>query len=481
MLAFLLSAKFALCEDFNNIRIYQVMVSSFQDGDPNLGYGTGYGPSDHRGDLRGIINALDYIKGLGVNALWMTPIFDSSNGQGGALLQSTGYFCTNYFKIDPKFGDDATFRELVDKCHKKGMYVFLDGVFGHHGGVTTASPSGKWPQGGNNPVSYPGSLDFYKEVAKYWIENYGIDGWRLDQCYQMYQNNYNYLKEIRQAVEEACNARKQRGEKWGTLGYIVGENWRSASEIQQQTYSGDGIRSAFDFPSRYSLVRTVAMEESGASSYVQELGNIFKTNSEKGYYGQVYPNLFISNHDVWRFGNLIKNKYGYGKSSQDYWKRHKIAMALLASYTGPITIYYGDEIGDLAECWTGSNPSCGSNTYSDNVARTNGQITGFNSDQQSLHDYTSKLMFARAENPAMWRGTSGISYDGGVMFNCKYDDQTKNKVVMVVNLGLDSRTVTYNVGGSKLTDLVTGKIINGNNGSYQIQIEALGSAVYKVE
>ena len=144
---------------FNNLRIYQVMVSSFQDGDSSRGYCTGYGPSHHCGDLQGIINALNYIKDLGMNALWMTPIFNSN---GGSQLDSTGYFTQDYFNVDPKFGTNELLRNLINKAHGLGMYVILDGVFGHHKGNVYASPSGKYPQGGNDPVSYPGSLEFYK-------------------------------------------------------------------------------------------------------------------------------------------------------------------------------------------------------------------------------------------------------------------------------------------------------------------------------
>ncbi|EAX89294.1 Alpha amylase, catalytic domain containing protein [Trichomonas vaginalis G3] len=472
----------ARSEDFNNIRMYQVMVSSFQDGDGSRGYGTGYGPSSHRGDLRGIINALPYIKGLNVNALWMTPIFDSSYGQGGSMLQSTGYFATNYFNIDPNFGDEGTFRELVNKAHELGLYVILDGVFGHHGGVRSASPSGRWPQGGSNPVSYPGSLDFYKEVATYWIEKYGIDGWRLDQCYQMYQNGHNYMSEIRQAIEDCCNQRRNRGDKWGTLGYIVGEHWSGAGDINTRTYGQNGLRSAFDFPSRYNLVQSIAMEESGAGGYpVENLGNIFKTPSEKGYSGQVYPNLFITNHDVWRFGNLIRSKYGYARENDAYWNRHKIAIGILAAYTGPITIYYGDEYGDIAECWYGQGGSCGGNTYSDNAARTNGRTGGFNSREQDLHDFTAKVMRIRSENPSLWRGSNGKTFNNGCIFNCKYDSQTGNKVVFAANLAYNSVTTHYQVGGSRLTDLISGRTYTSSNGAYDIQLNGLGVALFKVE
>ena len=88
------------------------------------------------------------------------------------------------------------------------MYVILDGVFGHHGGVTEPSPSGyeldvtvtecDRQEGGTGNVSYPGSLDYIKEVATYWIDKFNIDGWRLDRAYQATQGGHNYWNEIRE-------------------------------------------------------------------------------------------------------------------------------------------------------------------------------------------------------------------------------------------------------------------------------------------
>ena len=452
------------------LTIYQIMVSSFQ-GDGSTCYCTGYGPSSHRGNLKGIINALDYIKGLNVNAIWLTPVFDSTGGSGGAQLQSTGYFATDYFNVDPKFGTNDDLRNLIKGCHDRGMYIFLDGVFGHHGGNVKGSLSVNYPQGGSNPVSYPGSLDFYKEVAAYWIREYEIDGWRLDQCYQVYQNGHNYWHEIREAVQSVCNERKSQGKQWGTLGYMVGEHWSGAGEIQSQTYSQDGLKSAFDFPSRYNLVQVIAQEESGAGGYgVGTLTNVFKTPSEKGYSSDVYPNLFITNHDVWRFGNLIRNKYGYDRSNQAYWKRYKIALGCLAAYTGPVTIYYGDEVGDIADCW--QSYGCGGSTAGDNVARTDGHISGFNSNEQDLHDYTEKIMGIRQNYPAMWRGSNSVSTKDGALINVKWDQQTQTKIVFVINTGTLPTTVYVNSGSSYWKDLITGKEYSGNGG-FNLYCEAL--------
>lgn len=90
------------------LRMYQIMVEAFVNGDDAINYDVGYGPSDHKGDLQGIINSLDYIKSTGVNAIWLTPVFDSCAGQtADAKLEATGYYVCDYFKIDPKFGTNA--------------------------------------------------------------------------------------------------------------------------------------------------------------------------------------------------------------------------------------------------------------------------------------------------------------------------------------------------------------------------------------
>jgi len=475
----------ALCVDtsvFNNLRIYQVMVSSFQSGDKKLGYYAGYGPSAHKGDLQGIINALDYIHDLGFNCLWMTPIFDSTGGTGGYRLQSTGYFATNYFKVDPNFGTEEHLKALVKKAHSLGIYVILDGAFGHHGGVKTASPKGNKPKGGSNPVSYPDSLPYFKEVAQYWINKFEIDGWRLDQCYQLYQNGHNYLKEIREAVYEVCDSRRKAGKEWGILGYVVGEDWEGINDINKHTYGGNGLVSAFDFPYRYNMVQGVAQEENGKGGYgIYTFSNVHQTASEKGYPSNVYPNLFVSNHDLWRLGNLIRKKFNYGQENTHYWRRHKMCIGALAVYSGPITIYYGDEIGDIAECWkSSSSSSCGSYTASDNVARTDGKIANLTSKQKDLHDFTKALLKARAKHPSMWRGTNGKTYQGNTYFNCKWDASTKDKTVYVTTLNTHDSTVSYTVGGTKLVDLVTGETIKGSSGTYKISLPALGTRVFQV-
>lgn len=458
-----------IISDWNELRIYQIMVSSFQDGDSSVGYGTGYGPGPHNGDLQGIINALDYIKSLGMNAIWLTPIFTSD---GTKQLDSTGYFCSDYFNVDPKFGGNAVFDQLVTEAHAKGLNVILDGVFGHHRstGVSKDSPNGKRPSGGSNPVKYPDSLDYYKEVAQYWIENYKIDGWRFDQCYQVglgdngkncNTGGHNYWYEIRTAIKESAANNGTKGQEWGTLGYTVGEHWNGdsaqiqAGSVNPGTAAGYGLQSCFDFPSRYKLVQMFAVEESknDKSTSLVDLDYVYSDYSTKGYTHPegYFPNLFITNHDLVRFGNLVNWKFSENRSSENYWKRHKIALASVAAYSGPITIYYGDEYGMMTDGYTnGMN-----GWYNDNIARDAGKISGFSTSEQDLHDYVAKLMQIREENEIMWKGVSSTV--------------TKQSDFYVGKKTLDGKTVNFAINNSSSsktfsatgTDLVTGESVSG--------------------
>lgn len=470
----------ALPNDWNELRIYQVMVSSFQDGDSSRGYTQAYGPNNalKGGDLQGIINAADYIKALGCNAIWMTPIFNS-NGEGH--LDSTGYFTYDYFDIDPKFGTKETFRELVETYHEKDMYVILDGVFGHWGANVATSPSGRKPTRSNGQYKacdYPASLDFFKEVATYWIKEYKIDGWRLDQCYQVAlgenaqgtiddntaTNGHNYWYEIRQAVEEAAQQNADDGEEWGTLGYMVGEHWRGDAETIQKgsidpgpNGTGYGLKSCFDFPSRYRLIQTIAREEGSNTSndFGAALTYTYSTSTEKGYYHPdgYWPNLFFTNHDLVRLGNLINWKFSETPSNANYFKRHKLAMAVLAAYTGPITIYYGDEWGAYVDGYTGDGAL---GAYNDNAARSTGKISGFTSSEQDCLNYASALMNMRAENEVLWNGDSSTLVSQSSYYVGK-KTLGSEEVIFIINNGTSS--VSYNCSGE---DMLTGQSVSGS-------------------
>ena len=111
---------------------YQIFPERFANGDKtNDPAGTeawGGEPKPKNyfgGDLAGIIQHLDYIKDLGVNTLYLNPIFASNSNHK--------YHTSDYMKIDTAFGDHQTFVRLVEECHKRGLRIILDGVFNHTG------------------------------------------------------------------------------------------------------------------------------------------------------------------------------------------------------------------------------------------------------------------------------------------------------------------------------------------------------------
>lgn len=126
--------------------IYVVMPDRFANGDPTNDTGglsgdrlvTGYDPTSkgfyHGGDIRGLIDKLDYIQGLGVTAIWLTPVFQNKAVQGASGHETAGYhgyWGTDFTRIDPHLGDMATYQEFVSDAHARGMKVYFDIVINH--------------------------------------------------------------------------------------------------------------------------------------------------------------------------------------------------------------------------------------------------------------------------------------------------------------------------------------------------------------
>ncbi|WP_220719235.1 alpha-amylase family protein [Agarivorans litoreus] len=489
--------------EFCDLRIYQVMTESFINGDGNIGHGEGYGTSHHMGDIQGIIDSLDYIAGLGVNALWLTPVFESAPVGGQSIwddrLDATGYFASDFFKIDPNFGDLDKAKELVTKAHEKGLYVFFDGVFGHHkeSGVQP-SPNGLTPAGGHNPVDYtdPDTLAFFQEVTEYWTTELCLDGWRLDQAYQVPLSAWSEIQQTlneagtTNAANSACNV---NGTQWGTLGYMVAEIWKGNSDIVNEAYGSNaspGLPSAFDFGRRYALVQTLAAEEEVANS-----GNSNKPatklleswHSHDTFPDHAQPNLMLGNHDLVRFGDLIQRG-----GLDNYWERHKAAFSYMAAYSGPITLYYGEEIGDEIPDYSHktTNNCAERGLCDDHVARSSAKIAGVtdgftpNAEQQDLMDYLSSLMEVRKNNPALYEGSvQNLYVDSSLLVISKETDS--QQVVYFLNTSTSDRTANLSTtlinDNSQLKDLISGDVITADGNLLEVAISGLSGRLLLVE
>jgi glycosidase len=436
------------------------MVESFVDGDPTRNYNAGYGTSHHKGDLRGIINSLDYIKSQGMNAVWLTPVFDSyagtpnSSGSVNLKLDATGYYTRDYFKIDPKFGTFADAQELVNSAHSKGMYVFFDGVFGHHKGNLIPSPTGKLPVNSSPGVvnwNSNASRDFYIEVATYWINQLGIDGWRLDQAYQV--PPYRWI-EIRTAVENASAARALAGHEWGTLGYMVAEMWGGADWIADVAYGSDSLpvlHSAFDFPVRYGIVGVVAGEESGWSGRpASDIADSWAYGAHDNIYpDHALPNLMLGNHDLVRFGDLLQRAGVAEPDQPEYWARHELAFMFQAAYSGPITRYYGEEIGDEVPNYANqvTNNCANLGLCDDHVARTSAKILGvtvtssqLSSNQHALLESHRDVMAVREEYPALSHGARQHLFSNNDLF-IDLKTHGEQQIVFAMNVSDQSQQI----------------------------------------
>jgi glycosidase len=494
------------------LRLYQIMVESFVDGDNTADYNTGYGTSPHKGDLQGIINSLDYIRSTGVNAIWLTPIFNSVRVAGqndwADRLDATGYFASDYFNVDPHFGTNDKFKELVAAAHARGLYVFLDGVFGHYkiNAQDYASPQGRrvsttgQSQGdtGRGAV-YPADLEFFKEVAAHWVTEYKIDGWRLDQAYQVPVEYWDDLRTAVATASASASYTNGAGQTVHPLGYMVGEIWRSPGEIASQGYgtaASPGLLSVFDFPVRYSLVQTLAVEESGN-------GNRAASNLQSGYLNHLaypphaMPNLMLTNHDLVRFGDLLQRGALAEPSDEAWWARHKAAFSFMAAYSGPITLYYGDEIGQELPGFAArdSSSSCAINgRCDDHVSRTSAIVQGvpstvggtpavLSAEQASLKNHVASLMALRDSHPALANGSrTHIFSDANVYIDRK--DKGTDNVLYVLNTKATPAVIT--VAGTAigsdgaLAGLLDGTEVAISGGNYEIALKPFEARFFDI-
>lgn len=332
---------------------YQIFPDRFANGDPTNDppsvepWGAAPTPRNYfGGDLQGIIDHLDYISSLGVNCLYLNPIFWSTTNHK--------YHAKDYLKIDPHLGDDAVFKRLVDECHARRIRIILDGVFNHTGVDFFAfedvkkngknSPYAKWFNIYSFPVSSPrkpnyecwwnlGDLpklmvhvpevrEYLFTVTEHWMK-FGIDGWRLDVPNEI---PHSFWIEWRKLVK-----------KINPEAYIVGEIWDDASPWLQ----GDQFDAVMNYRFRKACVEFFARRTTKASEFDYSLAVTRSLYPHQVSYA--LQNL-LGSHDTERFLTLCNND----KSAL------KLAWLFQMTYVGAPMVYYGDEVGMTG----GKDPGC---------------------------------------------------------------------------------------------------------------------------
>lgn len=344
---------------------YQVFPERYCNGDPSndppsvLPWGAPPQPKGfHGGDLAGLTSRLDTLAELGVNAVYLNPIFKASTNHK--------YNTTDYLQIDPAFGTTETLKRLVQACHTRGIRVVLDGVFNHVGtdfgpfqdvvrnGTrsryrdwffiksfpirTTPEPNyACWWNIGELPKLNTHNAevrDYLFKVARYWIQETGIDGWRLDVAEEI---PHNFWVEFRQQVKSVKPD-----------AYVVGEIWHEA----QPWLRGDQFDAVMNYPLREAIFQLTNLgtppakssstsPSSKASAFWERISHLHTSVPKEVAYAQL--NL-LGSHDTERLLTLAGGDR----------RKVELATALQMTLPGAPMVYYGDEIGLEG----GKDPDC---------------------------------------------------------------------------------------------------------------------------
>ena len=389
------------------------------------------------GDLYGIVDKLDYIKELGITALYLNPIFSAASNHR--------YNAYDFMEVDPLLGGEAALHELLDEAHKRDIRVVLDGVFNHCGrgfwafnhilenGVNSpyidwftihGFPLHAYDADGTKPnyaswwnnASLPkfntnnlGVRDYIFKVARHWLE-FGMDGWRLDVPEEIQDDSF--WREFRQVVKSV-----------NPDAYIVGEIWHEAAHWLQ----GD----MFDAVMNYQLTGPVLnffgaehlnlfwkhtdvhLKPIDAETFRKDIDTMYGHYDWEINYAQMN---MIDSHDMPRALWLV----------YDNKPAHRLIVLCQMTLPGSPCVYYGDEIGMSA----GTDPFC----------REAFPWEKPESWDASLREFYGQMIALRNSHPALRTGDFGFILAEGKV--AAYRRRLGNEeIVVAFNAGKTAQTV----------------------------------------
>ena len=319
--------------------MYHIFPDSFANGEKSLQLSSKtFEKSGNKlgGNLRGVTGNLDYLKELGINLLYLNPIFKANSYHK--------YDTIDYFDIDPCLGTKQEFKELVDQAHERGMRIILDGVFNHCGPDFFAfqdvlkkgekSEYCDWFYKLRFPVEYkdppnyecfayvkempklntgnPKVREFICEVGRYWIREFGIDGWRLDVANEV---DHETWRAFREAVR-----------KEDPKTFLIAEIWEDADVWLK----GDQFDSAMNYTFTYLCRDFFAKGAITAEEFDEQMQKAFMRYPWPVANAQMN---FLDSHDVPRFLHYCGGDV----------KRMELAFFYLMMAPGIPSVFYGDE------------------------------------------------------------------------------------------------------------------------------------------
>lgn len=313
----------------------------------------------HGGDLQGVINHLDYLKELGVTALWMTPIWENNMKD----RTEHGYAATNQYKVDPRLGTNRIYQQLSDELHKRGMKLVQDVVYNHVGiehFFFKDKPMGDWFHNWDNftQTTYKDQTLFdpyaskadVKQMSDGWFvpqmpdlnhnnpfvekfliqnaiwtaETFGVDGWRID---TYAYNDLEFMNRCNKALYTEYPKMTIFGETW--VHGVINQSYFCNNNITIPFKSN--LQNTTDFQTLFYGIQAALNEKFGWTDGVNKL---YTTAAQDIMYknpmGEV---IFLDNHDLARFYSVI------GEDTAKY----KVALSWLLTFRGIPQMYYGME------------------------------------------------------------------------------------------------------------------------------------------
>ena len=458
----------------------------------------------HGGDLEGIRERLDYLKELGVTALWFTPVLENNSPDEGNTSTYHGYATTDYYKVDPRFGSNEAYRQLIDEAHRKGLKVVMDMIFNHCGFEhpwVKDMPTGDWfntpewlhevqtgqKEGQRAKVNdrylqtsykltpvldpYASKADMRETVdgwfvptmpdlnqrnphvityliqnSEWWIETVGIDGIRMDTY--PYADRKAMAQWMERLDEEYPNFNTV-GETWVTEPAYTAA-WQKDSKLSTiNSY----LKTVMDFSFFDKLSQAKTEETDG---WWQGLNRIYNSLC----YDYLYENpssvmAFIENHDTDRF-------LGEGRDTLAL----KQALALLLTINRIPQLYYGTEVlmngtkvvtdGNVRKDFPGGFPGDKRNAFTPE---------GRTAEENAMFNWLSRLLHWRQSNEVISRGTQTqfIPHKGVYVIARRYGRKTVMTVLNGLrrNAQLDVQRYAEIIGKHvQATDVMTGQPVD---------------------
>ena len=465
--------------------MYLIMPDRFSNGDPSndkvpgmrdqsLNRDTVY--TRHGGDLQGIIDHLDYLQSLGITTLWLNPVIENDMPN----RTEHGYAFTDHYKVDARLGGDAAYHKMIDATHAKGMKVIQDAVYNHVGlyHFTVQDKPMKdwlheWPEYTNTTYKDQTLFDPYaaqierKKMVDGWftrqmpdmnqqnpyvanfliqhalwtVEEFGIDGWRID---TYAYNDLEFMNRCNKALNDEYPQLTMFGETW--VHGVVNQSF-----FVQNNYS-TGFKSNLQAPTDFQTLWGIQDAMTKDFGWTDGVNNLYSTLAQDFVYKDPMRNvIFLDNHDMSRFYSVV------GENMDKY----KSSLCWLFTCRGIPEMYYGSELA-----------TTGTTSPSDGYVRLDfpGGWPGDKENKFELKGRTVKdhEIWRQVHALANFRKTSSaittgkmMQYvpDDGVYVYFRYD--AKQTVMVVMNTSKTDKTISFDkykertAGFTGYTDVIT--------------------------